>query len=187
MNNYSDKLDFFRPTSEELNSVKEILTRAGIPEAHIPKEWLYTILAAIIKSQTTTKLGLKLVLRRLNTYIESGKEEFDYELLNEHTGNSTPVSSDELVFFNGTAINGVPVDPSCILAIEKDRVKCDGCGVRSHCVKEIFHPASETLENLCVYCTSHDEINVYALNPRSCKDCTVSTCTNHHLYRKSNK
>jgi hypothetical protein len=188
----TEKLDPYAPTLERVLGIKRQLLRAGIPEEQIPMEWLSAIIAATEKWIVTTDEGLSYISELLDFKTRPGDSDKEYALIDNTTQIHHRLKNTQVTFFEGVMVNGRPVpifDPYAqefippleLDILESSKNKCDGCGIVSHCLKEILEPFSEKLEHLCNYCLTyheHPRVNDQG-GIRICQDCTVKNCQHH--------
>lgn len=177
--------------------IKRQLLRAGIPEEHLPIDWIPAIIAAMEKWITTTDDGLQYISDLLGFRIRPGESDKDYTLIDNINQNHQSLKTTQVAFFDGVLVRGRPVpimDPTLrdfippleLEISESTKNRCDGCGIVSHCLKEILEPYSERLESLCNYCVTHHEylrVNDHG-EDRVCQECSVSNCHHHPTKQK---
>jgi len=188
----TEKLDQYAPTLERVLGIKRQLLRAGIPEDHIPSDWMPAIIAAMEKWIITTDDGLDYISSLLGFQTRQGDSDKEYTLIDNINQNHKSVKNTQVVFFDGVIVHGRPVPimnpdlkefiPPLELEIsESTKNKCDSCGIVSHCLKEVLEPYTEKLECLCNFCLSHHEnpkVSDYG-GFRVCQECSVHSCHHH--------
>lgn len=175
-----ESLDNFIPPPEVLHGTLRQLEEAGLNPDAVPKDWLVTILAAMAKWCRTPD-GLKFLATSLGLRWDRGRDDRLYEYYNPETGEVHPVPSEIIMFIRGIAIRGNVIDERLLNSFEKNHQRCDGCGMSSHCIKEVRDPRTDRLESLCNYCLSMDEMRRVKeqADPSVCDRCTVTTCAHH--------
>jgi hypothetical protein len=149
------------------------------------------IIAAMTKWTATTKEGLEFVSKLLGFNIKQGESDKDYILIDNVNRKQEQLKNTRVTFFEGVLVDGHPIpvvspdnifiSPIELEILETTKNKCDGCGIVSHCLKEILEPFSDKLEYLCNYCiTYHEHPRVNESGGYNiCKDCTVFKCQHH--------
>lgn len=140
----------------------------------------------------TTDEGLEYISNLLRFKMRYGNSDQEYTLIDNINQTQSSLKNTQVVFFEGVLVQGRPVpvmDPSVkdfippleLEISESSKNKCDGCGITTHCLKEILEPFSEKLERLCNYCLTyheHPRVNDFG-GERVCQECSVHKCHHH--------
>lgn len=179
----TEKLDSFRPPREVVAAIRTQLVNAGVDTSGLPGEfeWLEAFAAATFKWIKETEAGLQLVSRLLSFEVERGRDEKEYELIEDELGLITKISPADIYFFRGCLVKNISVPPRDVQVSERFREQCDECGVTAHCLKKVLDPFTDTLKELCNYClTYHEHQKISDQGGRSiCEGCTATSCVHH--------
>ena len=176
-----EKLDHFLPTGEILAGIKRQVVKAGVREEDIPLDWLSAISAAFAKHISTSEEGYNYISSLLNFNWQRGKINKQYTILNDIGQPIRDVSPNSIYIFTGVIAEGMRVPLSQVLVEDLPLFKCDGCGVRTHCVKEVVNWKRDNLESLCNLCLSYSEDSKQRdeATPGLCETCTDIMCTHN--------
>lgn len=169
--------------------MKQQLLQAGIDNDHIPHDWLPAIIAATEKWLTTDD-GLKHVCRLFNLKARNANSDNEYTLIDNVNRSAKTVKNSQVWLLEGVVVDGKPVSvltpgtnqdiqPLELEISEKNKNKCDSCGILAHCLTEIREPRTDNLMSYCNYCAYHNEDLRIRDNAslEVCSSCTVSTCS----------
>ena len=173
-----EKLDEFLPCDDVLHGIKRELTRAGVPEEDIPLDWLPAISAAFGKHISTTEEGYNYISDLLNFHWQQGEINKQYTVLNAIGQPIKEVNPGLVYIFTGVLADGKKVAPSLLQITELPLFKCDGCGVRTHCVKDVINWKRDNIESLCNTCLTYsdDPKQKDEAYPGLCEECTDIMC-----------
>lgn len=176
-----EKLDSFIPDADAIAGIKRQLVNAGIEPEAIPIDWLVAIVAGTTKWISQTPDGMSYVVNRLGFQWTQGKDDYVYEYNDYESGNSFVIKPKQIHFFAGAAINGKPVNPRLISSSKNKMEQCDGCGITSHCIKNVRDPAKDRLQSLCNACLyQSDSPRIKEMgNSIICNECTCLDCYHH--------
>ena len=188
----TEKLDPHAPTPERLSSIRHLLQRAGIPEEAIPNDWVAATLAAMEKWMLTTEDGLKYASQIFKFQIKQGEDTNEYILVDNINRCFHSLKNTQVWFYEGYLVDGVPVPlatsrdenfipPYELEFSEMSKIKCDSCGIVSHCTKEVLDPFTDSLLQICNFCLSnyaHQRVREQG-DFSKCEGCKLSQCSNH--------
>lgn len=140
----------------------------------------------------TTEDGLKYASQIFKFKIEQGEDTKEYILVDNVNRCVHELKNTQVWFYEGYIVDGVPVPlassqnekfipPYELEFTEITRIKCEGCGIVSHCTKEVLDPIADNLLQLCNFClTHHEHPRVSELGGYSkCQQCSQLRCSNH--------
>lgn len=177
----TEKLDKFRPSPETLAGVRTQLVNAGIDPYDIPNVWVEATVAATAKWIQQTEAGLDFVSRLLHLSYERGRDNKDYEIVDDDTLLVETVKPEDIFMISGCIANRRPVPFHSVNVCEKETSQCDSCGITSHCLQNVTDPFSGKLQELCNRCiTYHEHPRIHELGGRGvCEMCSVKSCKHH--------
>ena len=152
-----EKLDGFLPPEEILYGIRRQLVNAGVREEDIPTNWIPAIAAAFSKVISTKEEGYNYISNLLNFHWQKGKIDKQYTILNEIGQPAKDVKPGSVYIFTGILVDGEKIHPQQLLIEDLPIFKCDGCGIRSHCVKEVVNWKRDSLESLCNMCLMYSD------------------------------
>ena len=176
-----EKLDNFLPDDETLYGIRRQLVKAGVNEDDIPADWIPAISASFAKYISTSEEGYNYISNLLNFHWQQGKINKQYTILNDIGQAIRDVSPSSVYLFTGVIAEGKRIPPSQLLIEDLPLFKCDGCGVRTHCVKEVVDWKKDRLESLCNLCLmySEDTKQREEATPGMCDGCSDIMCTHN--------
>lgn len=175
-----EKLDRFRPSLEVLLSVKRQIINAGVDPDSIPMDWLDVAVAAMTRWVTQTPEGMRHIVNCLQFQWKPGLDDHHYEYASPN-GEVFDIPPSKIHFFMGAAIAGNPVNPASLTITKREGSNCEGCGITSHCVKDVRNPVTDRIERLCNTCLFMSDNTHIARSgdPLVCRDCTKKDCAHH--------
>ena len=176
-----EKLDGFLPDGETLYGIKRQLVNAGVREEDIPRDWVSAISAAFAKYISTSQEGYSYISNLLNFHWQQGKINKQYTILNDIGRPIRDINPRSIYIFTGAIADGERIPLSQLLIEDLPLFKCDGCGVRTHCVKEVINWKKDNLESLCNVCLTYSDIPKQRdeATPGLCDECTDIMCTHN--------
>lgn len=176
-----------------MQTVRGILTRAGVAEEDLPSRAdQEAVVAATIKWLLTTDGGSEFFSHHFCLKGKHGDADKDYAVIDNVVQKMHTVKNTDVWFFEGVLVRGQPMpisDPQVINStspyeldiISKEKNKCEGCGIISHCVKEILDPFDDQMKDMCNFCiTYHEHPKVNDIGGlRNCEECSVINCRHH--------
>jgi len=155
-------------------------------------DWVAASAAAFLKLLLTTEAGLKLISEKFNFQITKANDTKEYSLVDNVSRKVHTLENSQVWFFEGCLVDGVPIPlagkstqnfiPPLELEIsDLTRNKCDGCGIVSHCSKEVLDTVTDRLLSLCNFClTYHEHPKVSEQGGYSkCEECALLRCCHH--------
>ena len=178
---------------ENLIGTKRQLLKAGIVEEEFPSDrMIASIIAAHTKCSLLLEDGLKDFSRLFCFDLKAAESNKEYFVVNNITKKITDVENTDVWFFEGAIVRGVPmvisnpqregaIPPLELEISESTKNQCDGCGILTHCLREITDPYTRRPSSLCNHCiTSHEhpKVNDEGCSKR-CEECSVYSCPHH--------
>lgn len=148
----------------------------------------------------STEDGLKYASQIFKFQIKQGEDTNEYVLIDNINRCVHSLKNTQVWFYEGYMVDGMPVplvnsrDENFIPPYELEfseitRIKCESCGIVSHCTKEVLDPITDNLLQMCNFClTYHEHPKVSEQGSFSkCESCRLLQCSNHPQNLKSYK
>lgn len=156
-----------------------IASRLEDLEIHYDRDMISVVVAAyedILRNNFEAKGHLASML---NFDWRRGESDKKYEVFDPQTGDHEVTKGNDITFMHATIHKSKFIPSNHIREIQIELEGCDGCGILSHCTKEIRNKISDRLEKICNHCLVYDDQLRGEGDLSLCSGCTKTMCEHH--------